>query len=422
MEYQNEKVLLSIDRNELVQSLVEFASIQSPTGSERLAAEFMVQQFKKIGMKPLIQEIESDRANAVGILEGTGDGPSLMFIGHLDTPFPHSGSALGQFLKEYPPAGVVDDKWVIGMGVFNMKQSLAAYLSAVSALVRSGFKPKGDIIIAGVAGEVEKSQVPGVPEYTGSRYRGYGVGAEYLVNHGVVADMALDGEPTNFEICTTVFGVVWLRLRISGKSVHSALRTDEINPVEESSRLINAIKEWGNGYSQRNLHHGVNPPTYVGAIEGGWPWRLSRTPGWCDVYVEVRTNPKQNPLGVVKEIKQLVRGFEKEQPSLEVSLEPYLSIRGSEISPDVTIVKSLARAHKQIFGTDPKYVRSSQMAVHQGNTVPLVTAGIPCVTYGSGTKVEGAPTHGGEYLRIDDLVKQAKVYALLAKDIGSRSE
>lgn len=58
-----------------------------------------------------------------------------------------------------------------------MKGGLAAPVTALDALLRSGAKLKGDVIFAGVAGESKKSPVEGaIRSYRGPQYEGGGFG------------------------------------------------------------------------------------------------------------------------------------------------------------------------------------------------------------------------------------------------------
>src|SRR4030065_71503 len=71
------------------------------------------------------------------------------------------------------------------------------YIEAVAALQKAGVKLKGDLIIAGVVGEIEKAQVG---RFQGKTYRGAGVGARYLMDPGVMADMCIGGEATGMPL------------------------------------------------------------------------------------------------------------------------------------------------------------------------------------------------------------------------------
>src|SRR5215510_8582683 len=81
------KVLAQIDRNELAQLGCDLTSIPSPTGQEKAIAEFILAWFERNGVKPIRQEVEPDRPNAVGVVKGDGTGLSLGFNGHMDTSY-----------------------------------------------------------------------------------------------------------------------------------------------------------------------------------------------------------------------------------------------------------------------------------------------------------------------------------------------
>ena len=87
-----------------------------------------------------------------------------MFNGHLDTSFaasedPEILKAISSVYRFSPPWGYIKDDWIYGMGAFNMKSALAAYAAAVRTLQDNSINLKGDIVIAGVVGEIEKTQV-----------------------------------------------------------------------------------------------------------------------------------------------------------------------------------------------------------------------------------------------------------------------
>ena len=80
-------------------------------------------------------------------------------------------------------------------------------------------RPAGDVLIAAVAGEIEKTQQG---DAQGAEYRGYAAGSRYLVGHGGAADMCILGEPTEQKLVLAHFGALWLRLSTSGPFVHTA--------------------------------------------------------------------------------------------------------------------------------------------------------------------------------------------------------
>ena len=106
-----------------------------------------------------------------------------MFNGHMDT----SNTGREEFLTGigYKANAVIKNGMIYGLGIYNMKGALVCYTQAVKALQRAGVKLEGDVIIAAVAGEIEKTQWG--DEFRGKRISRLWRGHALLVNHGVAA-------------------------------------------------------------------------------------------------------------------------------------------------------------------------------------------------------------------------------------------
>src|SRR6266852_4645267 len=210
-------ILSQIREDEVVAMCCEVVNIPSPTGEELEMGRYMRKALEEMGLAVSWQEVEDARANVVGLWEGTGNGKSLMFNGHMDT----SNTGCETFLTGlgYKPKAVVRDKMIYGLGIYNMKGALVCYMQAVRALMRAGVKLEGDVTIAAVVGEIEKTQWS--DEFVGKEFRGYGVGTHHLVNHGVLPDMCLLGEPTDMQLVLGHYGTVWVRLSTRGHYVHT---------------------------------------------------------------------------------------------------------------------------------------------------------------------------------------------------------
>ena len=186
----------------------DMVNIPSATGEELEIGRYMRKALEELGLAVSWQEVEEGRANVVGLWEGTGNGKSLMFNGHMDT----SNTGTETFLTGlgYKAKAVIRDRMIYGLGIYNMKGALVCYTQAVKALMRAGLKPEGDITIAAVVGEIEKTQWS--DEFVGKEFRGYGVGTHHLVNHGVLPDMCILGEPTDMQLVLGHYGTVWARI------------------------------------------------------------------------------------------------------------------------------------------------------------------------------------------------------------------
>ena len=174
-----------IDRDRLVETASAMIDVHSFTGDEAKMADLMVDLLDRMRLQVQRQEVEEGRANALGTWAGAGGGPSLMFNGHMDTSY----SGREPWLRDVPgfqPKAFVQAGRLYGLGISNMKGALACYVEAVRSLQEDGVRLKGDVLIAAVSGEIEKTQQG---DAQGAEYRGYAAGTRHLVTHGGVADM-----------------------------------------------------------------------------------------------------------------------------------------------------------------------------------------------------------------------------------------
>src|SRR3984893_7150091 len=78
-------ILAEIREDELVAMCCDVVNIPSATGEELEMGRYMRAWFDEMSLSVSWQEVEEGRANVVGLWEGTGNGKSLMFNGHMDT-------------------------------------------------------------------------------------------------------------------------------------------------------------------------------------------------------------------------------------------------------------------------------------------------------------------------------------------------
>src|ERR687897_3737154 len=141
-----QQVLEQVDRQRIVEIACKLADTVSITGEEKELAEYLGGEFEKLGMQVEYQEVEEGRPNVIGTLKGSGGGATLMFCAHMDH-------------FDNPQETIVEDDRIYGRGLVNMKAAFACYIEAVSAIQKGEIQPKGDVIISGVVGEIEKAQI-----------------------------------------------------------------------------------------------------------------------------------------------------------------------------------------------------------------------------------------------------------------------
>ena len=389
-----------IDRDRLVDLALRLVSTPSFTGSEEEAARFMLDEFQSMGLETQWQEVEDDRANVFGVWAGVGGGPTLMFNGHLDTSYSGREPWL-QNIPGFQPKGFERDGRIYGLGISNMKGAVACYVEAVRALQDAGVRLRGDVLIAAVAGEIEKAQQG---DAQGAEFRGYAAGSRYLVVHGGAADMCILGEPTENKLVLAHFGSLWLRLSTHGPFIHTAFTAGrrEENSIVKMHRVLNAVLEWLPGWEERMSYGDVRGVANVGSIEGGFGWRASRTPHRTDLYLDLRVPPNVPMAAARREALEFARSLDG------VDAEVYVTAPGAEIEEGHPLVGALAEAHEEVFGAPAE----RDVTRWFSDASVLTRYGIATVNYGTSSGLPDAEL--GENLAIDGLVKTAEVYARTA--------
>jgi acetylornithine deacetylase/succinyl-diaminopimelate desuccinylase-like protein len=402
---------MKVDRERLVDTASRMINVHSFTGDEQRMAELMAQLYESLGLHVQWQQVEDGRANALGVWAGAGDGPSLMFNGHMDTSY----SGREPWLRNVPgfqPQAFERDGRLYGLGISNMKGALACYVETVRALQDAGVRLRGDVLIAAVSGEIEKAQYG---DTTGGQYRGYAAGTRYLVTHGGVADMCLLGEPTEGKVVLGHFGALWLRIRVHGNFIHTAFsegKRDE-NAILRMHRIVEAVQEWIPRWENdpANSYRGANAIVNVGAIEGGFGWRVSRTPHHADLFLDVRVPPTKE-MGVARrEVLGWVRSLSERFPEYGVEGEVYVTAPGAEIDESHDLVAAIDKAHEAVFDSKP----DRDVTRWFSDASALTRYGIPTVNYGTSTGLMDVEL--GENLDIDGLVKTAEVYVRVAMEV-----
>jgi acetylornithine deacetylase/succinyl-diaminopimelate desuccinylase-like protein len=403
------RLIEAVDEDRLVATASAFVDISSPTGSEQSMAECMREVFESIGLQVSWQEVEDGRPNVVGRLEGAGGAPSLMFNGHMDTSYsgrePHLRSKPG-----FQPHAEVRDGHIWGLGISNMKGALACYIEAVRALADAGLRLRGDVVLAAVVGEIEKTQWG--EEFRGREYRGYAAGSRYLPTHGGIADMCILGEPTEQRIVLGHYGTMWARISTQGPFVHTAFSSGRLgeNAIVRMQQVLAEVLEWIPDWERRSAYGGIDGVVNVGALSAGAPWRVSRTPHRADLFLDVRVPPTMAMTAAREEFASLVRSLRERHPDFGIESEVFVTAPGAQIEESHPLIGAIDQGHAEVFGAPPQ--RDTVRWFSDASA--LTRYGIETVNYGTSS---GLPSVDGENLEIAGLRDMASVYALVAAQI-----
>jgi len=293
-----------------------------------------------------------------------------------------------------------------------MKGALACYIEALRALTDAGVALRGDVVVAAVCGEIEKAQYG---EAQGPEFRGYATGSRHLVTHGGLADMCILGEPTEGKVVLGHFGSLWLRVSTRGNFIHTAFsegKRDQ-NSILRMREVLDAVLEWIPTWEDdpENAYRGAKAIVNVGALQGGFGWRVSRTPHRTDLFLDIRVPPTKPMPTARRQVLEMVRGLAERFPDFGVEGEVYVTAPGSEIAENHPLVAAIDESHAEVFGTRPE----RDVTRWFSDASALTRYGVPTVNYGTSTGL--LDTEYGENLEIEGLAKMAHVYALAAQRI-----
>ena len=404
----SKQVLAQLDRAHLVEMTRDLADIVTITGEEAPVAEYLGREFERLGMEVEYQEVEEGRPNVIGTLRGSGEGPVLMFNGHMD------------HFDNPEPTRVTEDR-VYGRGLVNMKCAFPCYITAVDMLVKAKAELKGDIIISGVVGEIEKAQVN---RFHGKSFRGAGVGARYLMDHGVTADMCIIGEPTGLRMQIGNAGLAWAEVTVEGPAKTFVLKAAEV---------AKAIQAWEADYQKMFPHPFMLPTVQIGAIDGGNPFKPGTNPV-CKIYVIIKTLPHVPTMKIQRELEKVAAAVAAREGDITTKVKLYLTTDGYEIPETDYVVQAMGGAHKEVNnGKDMEFSEPVRYGITSDGS-RINQYGVSVITYGAGfgthlvdpdEQETGAewdrPSGTRRGVGINNMIRCSSVYALAALDICSKT-
>src|SRR3954469_23489350 len=140
---------------ELLQKLIQFNTV-NPPGDEAAAQRFLKERLEAAGFECELLAAVEGRPNLVARLRGPSDGPSLCYLGHVDTVLADPAD-----WSVDPWSGEVKDGCVWGRGALDMKSQVAAEIAAVTALCDEGWRPESGELMVIVTADEEAGAVHG---------------------------------------------------------------------------------------------------------------------------------------------------------------------------------------------------------------------------------------------------------------------
>jgi acetylornithine deacetylase/succinyl-diaminopimelate desuccinylase-like protein len=130
-----EKSELERETVDVLQQLVRFNTV-NPPGNERPALEYLAGYLGDAGFETELLGATEQRPNLIATLSGLAPGPTLCYLGHVDTVLADPSE-----WRHDPWSGDLADGFLWGRGAIDMKSQVAAEAVAGCALARAGWRP-----------------------------------------------------------------------------------------------------------------------------------------------------------------------------------------------------------------------------------------------------------------------------------------
>lgn len=324
-----------VDESFVIQTLQRMVQINSTNpslgehnaGESELAA-YIAQTLNQLDLEVTVQEVAPQRPNVVGVLKGSGDGPSLMYNGHMDT--------VGVEGMAEPFSGAIRDGKLYGRGAQDMKASLAAMIGSAKALRDAGITLAGDLVLAFVVDEESMS-----------------IGTEGLVKE-FVTDGAIVTEPTDMTLSRAHRGFIWYDVQTAGRAAHGSRYKEGIDANMRMGRFLTQLDKLEQELLARQPHPLAGPPSlHASLIKGGT--EISVYAANCLLQVERRTIPGETIASITSDFQAIIDRLAAQDETFLATVTPKFSREPFEIGPDAAIVKIIEQTTAGQLGRLPAH-------------------------------------------------------------------
>ena len=219
---------------ELLGRLIQTDTV-NPPGNEALVQDSLKGSLTAAGYECQILEAEPGRPNLVARLHGVSDGPTLTFLGHVDTV-----RADPEEWSFDPWAGDVEDGWVRGRGALDMKGQVAAEVAAAVALGGSGWRPRSGELKLVITADEEVGG--GLGAQWLCQERPDAVRSDFVVNEGGGQLLEFAGRRL-YTLSVGEKGIFRMKLRTHGEAGHASLPRIGDNALLKLAGYLAALSE-----------------------------------------------------------------------------------------------------------------------------------------------------------------------------------
>lgn len=330
----------------LIQQALSICRIPSPTFAEEKRARYIAGRLAELGL----QRIEIDELyNVTAVLPGTGGGPTLMTVAHIDTVFPEGTDVEPQWDGQYWRAP----------GIRDNSASVAINLLLPEMLRLRGMRLAGDLILAFSVGEEGLGNLRGIRALM-ERYR-----------TRVSAVIAVDG---NLGVVNHI-GISVRRLEVVVKTEggHSWADAGKPSAVHVLARMAAEISDIAVAASPRTVLN-------IGTISGGTS--VNAIAQAAQFSLDLRSVESAIVVKLESEVRQTITAL-SEQDGVDVTVRVIGDRPGGMIPSSHPLVEAITTSFSEAG------VNSTLAAASTDANIPL-SLGIPAASMGVSA---GGKTH-----------------------------
>lgn len=414
-------VMEHVTRERLLEAVCGLVEIPTPTGAERPAAEWIADRLDVAGLEAAVQVIDDAQANAVAVLPGTDDGPSVLLYAPLDTfttgdpahDLPWAGPRMR---PDMLPSASVHGDLVVGLAAGNPKGHAAAIMVAIEALARAGAPVPGDVVAGFGSGGMPSFAVPGIG-VAGRENTGHGVGANFLLERGFTTDHAIIAKP-GWAVSHEEVGLVWIDVEVPGEHTYvgSRHRLPYRNAATTAAAVVERLERWFEDYAELHESGTMRPQGVVSSVVGGFDRLAASTSALVRIRLDVRMTPEQSAPAVVREVRAQL-GDLAEELGIVIVARQVAAVPGTRTDPQAEIVRAATLAWEEVAGQPHEPMLATSGATDANilrlRGVPTARVGMPKVL----TAPDGGPVDFTLGMNMVDLRDQRRLVEVLVRSV-----
>jgi len=389
-------VLAKIDREEILNISKKLIRVPSVTGEEREVMLLARDILNGLGVETLL--LGPDNRPLLIATVNDSAKRQLVFNGHLDVVPPANLDAWGH--DPFDPQVIGNS--LTGRGSCDMKSACAVMIHVAGII-------KGLDLPLSVALHLVPDEEKGANHGTKLLLNEMKNGSIRRPNYVII------GEKSNLKLRVAERGIWGFKIKFMGKATHTAYaRLEGVNAIAKASKGVLALEK-----PIDKWHPWIGAPVIsINGIQAGTAG--NQVPDECTVNVDRRLIPGETPDTVAAEIKQALDEVGRDDPDWSWKLEAERGSDGKWIytpanytDPESDLGKALKTAVRTVLGRDPElfveWAGGTDGAYYR-------EAGIQTIGFGP----IGGHMHGpNEFVQIDSLIDQARVYLILANILSS---